>query len=246
MMAQLNQILAVEGGVKSRVAKEITRIHHNVQKDALLNGITRDYSPKDDDGDRLPSEHTKVQVNANTALEEFLSSLTDLFDVTATKDWANTYARADVVVDGHTLVSDAPATYLLFLEKQLNDVHTFVSKLPTLDPSETWTYDPNAGAYRTEASETTRTKKVPRNHVKAEATDRHPAQVEMFFEDTIVGYWKTVKFSGAFPAQSVRDILDRVVKLQDAVKRARQEANTTAVEQKHVAMDMFEYILGGH
>ena len=49
--------------------------------------------------------------------------------------------------------------------------------------------------------QTLRTKKVPRNHVKAEATEKHPAQVEVYYEDVAVGYWTTVKFSGALPAQ---------------------------------------------
>lgn len=241
-MAQLNQILAVEGGVKSRVSKEITKVHRDVQKDALLSGITREYRPKDEEGDRLPSERTKVQLNARDAISQFTGALSDLFDVTATKDWANTEAKADVVVDGQVLVSQVPATYLLFLEKQLNDVHTFVSKLPTLDPAETWTFDANAGSFRTEAAETTRTKKVLKNHVRAEATDRHPAQVDVFYEDVIVGYWKTVKFSGALPAERVRELVERVEKLQDAVKQARQEANTLPVTQQQVAIDVFGYL----
>jgi len=38
-------------------------------------------------------------------------------------------------------VGHVPATYLLFLEKQLTDLHTLVSKLPVLDASETWVFD---------------------------------------------------------------------------------------------------------
>ncbi|MEV0352079.1 hypothetical protein AB0H88_40475 [Nonomuraea sp. NPDC050680] len=110
-------------------------------------------------------------------IADVAKALTRLFDVTATKDWTNATAKADVVVDGETLISGAPVTYLLFLEKQLVDLHTFVSKLPTLDPAETWSFDDNAETWRTEPVKTTRTKKVPRNHVLAEATDKHPAQV---------------------------------------------------------------------
>lgn len=47
---------------------------------------------------------------------------------------------------------------------------------------------------------------VPRNHVKAEATDKHPAQVEVYHEDVPVGYWTTVKFSGALPARRVNEL----------------------------------------
>ena len=72
------------------------------------------------------------------------------------------------------LLSDVPVTYLLFLEKQLVDLHTFVRKLPVLDASETWAFDASADCWATEAIQTVRTKKIPRNHVKAEATEHHP------------------------------------------------------------------------
>lgn len=241
-MAQLNQILAVEGGVKSRTTKEFTKAHRDVQTVALLNGLTRDYRPKDREGDQLPSEYTQVQVSATDVLSQVAETLTRLFDVTATKDEGNTHARADVVVDGQELLTDVPATTLLFLEKQLVDVHTFVSKLPTLDPSEVWEYDQNTAAFRSAGSETTRTKKVPKNHVKAPATDKHPAQVDVFYEDVIVGYWSTVRFSGALPADRVRQLLGRVEALQDAVKKARQEANTVAVEQVKIGERVFGYL----
>ena len=36
-------------------------------------------------------------------------------------------------------------TYLLFLEKQLTDLHTFVKKLPVLDAAESWVQRPVDG-----------------------------------------------------------------------------------------------------
>ncbi|MBA2680632.1 MAG: hypothetical protein H0U76_19830 [Ktedonobacteraceae bacterium] len=47
------------------------------------------------------------------------------------------------------------------LEKQLVDLHTFVRKLPVLDPSETWTLDSSADCWATEPVQTLKTKKVP-------------------------------------------------------------------------------------
>jgi hypothetical protein len=170
--------------------------------------------------------------------------LTQLFDVTATKDWANTRARADVVVDGQTLLTQVPATYLLFLEKQLVDLHTFVKKLPVLDAAESWTFDPSADAWATEPVQTAKTKKIPRNHVKAEPTDKHPAQVEVYYEDVVVGYWRTVKFSGALPAQRVNELLARVERLQETVKFAREEANNLEVEDGKVGERIFHYVFG--
>jgi hypothetical protein len=243
-MPKLNQIIAVEKSLKAKAHGELTEAHHNLQKPALLSGISRGYRPKDDDGERLPPESTRVQLRAQDVLRRTAEVLTGLFDVVATKDWGNCEARAEVVVDGEVLLTRAPVTYLLFLEKQLVDLHTFVKKLPVLDPAETWLEDSAQNCYATEAVETVRTKKLPRNHVKAEATEKHPAQVEVYHEDVPVGYWRTVKFSGALPARRVAELLDRVEKLQRAVKFAREEANAVEVKNQKVGDAVFGYLFG--
>lgn len=242
-MTKLNQIIAVEKGVKSKSLQDITAAHHKVQK-PLLAGISRTYQPKDEEGEQLPPESARVQIKAEEALREMSASLTRLFDVTATKDWANCSARADVVVDGRTIVTEVPVSYLLFLEKQLTDLHTFVKKLPVLDASESWSLDPSTDLWKTDPVRTIRTKKVPRNHVKAEATDKHPAQVDVYYEDVPIGYWTTVKFSGALPARRVNELLERVEKLQHAVKFAREEANGAEVTDRRVGDAVFGYLFG--
>lgn len=243
-MTKLNQIIAVEKGIKAATHGSFTEAHRQLQKTALLGGISRTYQPVDDEGEQLPPESTKVQVDAESVLAEVATALTKLFDVTATKDWANTDAKADIVVDGATLVSGAPVPYLLFLEKQLTDLHTFVTKLPVLDGAEHWERDHATDSWRTQAVETTRTRKIPRNHVKAEATPQHPAQVEVYFEDKIVGRWSTVKYSGALPQGRVNQILGRLEKLRHAVMFAREQANNTDVSQQHVGEAVFGYLFG--
>ena len=243
-MPKLNQIIAVEKGVKSAVTRDVTDSYHQLQKAALLTGISRTYTPRDDEGDKLPAEYTKVQLDAMDVVRESAARMTELFDVTATKDATNQVAVADVVVDGKTLLSKVPVTYLLFIEKQLTDFHTLIKKLPILDGSEDWHRDEAQGCYATEPVQTTRTKKIPRNHVKAEATDKHPAQVEVYHEDVIVGTWRTVKLSGAVPASTVAALLSRIDKLQAAVKFAREEANETTAVEKKVGEAIFQYLLG--
>lgn len=230
MAKKLNQIIAVEKNIKSRALQDLTEAHHSLQKTALLAGISRTYRPKDEEGEQLPPESTKVQLKSEEIIRKTSETLSKLFDVVATKDWANCQAKANVVVDGQTILSNVPATYLLFLEKQLVDLHTFIKKLPVLDAAETWAFDQSADCWATEPVLTTRTKKVPRNHVKAEATEHHPAQVEVYYEDVTVGNWRTIKFSGSLPARRVNELLARVEKLQEAVKFAREEANNLEVE----------------
>ncbi len=242
MASKLNQIIAIEKGVKTSSFQEITEAHQLLQKATALTGIARTYQPKDEEGEQFPPEHTRVQVTADAVIKSTTKSLVKLFDVTATKDWANCDAKADVIVDGKALVTGVPATYLLFLEKQLVDLHTFVKKLPVLDASETWTFDPASDGYVTEPVQTVKTKKVPRNHVKAEATEKHPAQVEVYYEDIVVGHWKTLKFSGALPASRVKELLDRVEKLQEAVKYAREEANQFEAPDKKLGDAVLGYL----
>jgi hypothetical protein len=239
---KLNQVIAIEKGTKGRALQEITEAHHSLQKPAILSGIARTYRPKDEEGEQLPPESTRVQVRSEEIIQKTSEVLTKLFDVVATKDWANCEAKADVVVDGNVLLSQVPATYLLFLEKQLVDIYTFVKKLPVLDASETWSFDASADCWATEPVQTTKTKKIPRNHVKAEATEKHPAQVEVYYEDVIVGNWRTVKFSGALPAKRVNELLARVERLQESVKFAREEANDQEVKEQKLGEKVFQYL----
>ena len=243
-MPKLNQIIAIAAGKKSQAQKAITEAHHALQKSAQLEGISRTYKPKDDEGEQLPPEKKLVQHRAEDAIAGVSAALVELFDIVATQDQANCQAKANVVVDGTALLKDVPVTTLLFLEKQLVDLHTFVEKLPTLDPGEAWHYSPDVDYHTSEPSQTTKTRKVLKNHVKAEATKEHPAQVETYTEDVIVGYWTTIKFSGAVPARERNEMLERVRKLQEAVKSAREEANGLEVTPKKIGAPVLKYIFG--
>lgn len=228
---QIHQLIAIEKGLKSAAHTAETEQYHLLQKDVLLAGIEKHYRPKDEEnGDRLPSESQSVQVKVEDSLVEVQRRLAALFDVTLARENANCDAAADVVVNGVVLLKDAPVTYLLFLEKQLVNIKTFVAKLPTLPTADRWEFDDNAGLYATPPAETVRTKKVPRLLVKAEATDKHAAQVDVYHEDIVVGYWTTRKFSGALPPSVVRAMAGRVDALVQAVKIARESANAMTAE----------------
>jgi hypothetical protein len=241
-MGKLNQIIAVANGKKSQCQKAITEVYHKLQKDALLKGIARTYRPKDEDGDKLPSESKHVQYRVVHALVDASEALTELFDVLATQEYANCKAASDVVVDGTVLLANVPVTYLLFLEKQLVDIHTLVEKLPTLDPGEEWTFSDAQNCWATKPAETVRTKKVPKNHVLAEATDKHPAQVQVYHEDVVAGYWTTINYSGAIPERRKAELLSRVRKMQEAVKFAREQANGIEIQNEKVGGAVFSYL----
>lgn len=240
---KLNQVLAIEKGVKSRTLAAVTRLYHDVQKPARLTGLNRTYEPLTEDGVRHPPERAKVAVRAEDVLKTARKSLAELFNVTAQKDWANCEARADVVIDGNAILENAPVTYLLFLEKQLNDIKNLVGKIPTLDDGEDWLYDEALGVYKTEPVQNTRTQKVQKPIVLYDATEEHPAQTQMITVDEVVGNWTTIKQSGALPRNRKDELAERIERLTEAVKFARENANETVAPKQSVGQPILDYLL---
>lgn len=243
-MGKLCQVIAVVASKKAAAQSAITQSYHQIQKGPLFDGIARTYSPKNEDGDKLPPESKSIQVKVSDLIATVRAALTEVFDVVATQDAANTEARANIDVNGKTVLRAVPVTHMLFLEKQLKDVETFIGKLPTLDPAEQWSYNEAADHWATPPSETTRTKKIPKAFIKAQATKEHPAQVETFHEDVVDGYWKTIKFSGAVPAKEKNAMLERVRKLHEAVVKAREEANGIEAPNVSVGKEVFDFVFG--
>lgn len=241
-MPKLNQIIAIANGKKSQSEAALTQVYHKLQKDGLITGLSRTYQAKDEDGDRFPAESKILQFRVSDALVEAKKTLTELFDVIAAQEYGNCHARANIVVDDKVILEDVPVTYLLFLEKQLLNVQALITKLPVLDPSQKWSYSEAQKCWAAEPVETVKTKKVPKAFVKYEATKEHPAQVEIFHEDVVTGYWTAINYSGATTQQSKTDMLERVCKLQEAVKKAREEANSASIDVPSIGKEIFEYL----
>lgn len=244
-MGKLNQLLAVVAGKKKRALEVMTQAYHAAQKPELFGGLTRKYTPVDEEGERFPSESKRVQQTVAGLLEVVEPALVDMWDTVASVDQTNRTAVGDVAVEGHVLLNGAPVTTLLFLEKALVDLATFIGKLPVLDPTESWEADTNSNLYVTSPTETVKTKKVPRAFVKAEATKEHPAQVDVFTEDIVVGYWQATKFCGGITAKCRDDMLGRVRRLQEAVAKAREQANNTDVQACKIGNPILRYVFDG-
>lgn len=243
-MAKLNQIIAIEKGIKSSAYGALTELNKAAQKPDLFNGFSKNYRKKDEDGEELPPEGKRVQYTSGEVLRSAERALTDLVDVTARKDWTNCVAKADVVVDGKTLIASAPVSFLLFMEKQLTDLRTLVGNLPVLDVAEDWKSDPNSGLYRTEPTETHRTKKMQKPIVLYAATPEHPAQTQLITEDVIAGWWVLTRQSGAMPKPEKQKLQDRIDKLMQAIKQARETANMfDETDAPAIGASVFGYLL---
>lgn len=241
---KLHEILAIEKGLKQRTYSKIDEMQKVLPKVDFFNGHYRKWIPLTDDSEMFPPETKKVQFYAKEMLNEYVGLRKEVFDLEMTKDMTNATARADIIVDGMPLAEQVPATTLLFLEKELTDLRTFIQTIPILDAAEEWTPDKmNAFLYRTEPERTHRTKKVEKPLVLYEATKEHPAQTKTVTEDIIIGHWETTKVTGAVPVAEKLEYWKRVNKLLDAVKEARERANGAIAVEAKLGEQIFKYVM---
>jgi hypothetical protein len=229
-VTKLHQILAVAQGTKQRAQTALTKFYHQVQKPEPFSGLVKQYTPKDDEGEQLPSEGVRVQLNAHALLQDLKEQLRPMYKVVGDIDRTNSMAAADIIIAGKVILANVPVATLLWMEKQLADMRTVFASVPQLNPEYVWTLDDATGNWTTAEQHTSRSKKIPRNHVKAKATDKHPEQVEVYFEDVIVGTWTKRGLSGAMRAADIRAYSERLETLRDAVKDARERANSVDVQ----------------
>lgn len=226
---KLNQVIALVAGKKARASKTITDVHHG-WKESELTGISRVYSPINEDGERFPNESKEVQLKVKKVIPKLTDVLKDFYDLVRTQEEANCLAKANIEINGTTILYNVPVTVILFLEKQITDLLTFAKNMPVLSKDKRWNYDANSDTYVSEYEETTKTKKIVKPIIKYEATKEHPAQTEMITVDETVGRWKTTHFSGAVTEDYKEKTIKRLETLQDALKTAREEANSQIVE----------------
>jgi hypothetical protein len=87
--------------------------------------------------------------------------------------------------------------HLLFLEKQLTDLHSFVSKLPTLDPTAEWVLNEDTGLRETPRVQTHRTQKV----TSSRSSSRPPTSTQPKWPKTRETKWSATGARCVCPAR---------------------------------------------
>ena len=80
--------------------------------------------------------------------------------------------------------------------------------------------------------------------IMAQATDKHPAQIQAVIDDVRIGTYTTMNFSGEVHPGEKAEWLGRIDKLIAATKKARMKANETEVELVDVGKSLFNFIHG--
>ena len=245
-MTKLHEILAVVDSKAKRANEALTNEYQNFERTHLFEGIERKYRQIREDVPAKPDESKRVIRTVNDAIESIVGAVSSHWNVVCTQENANQQATAAVEIDGEPITPDLPVGFLLFLEKQLQDVATFVKKMPTLDPAKEWHDDEASGLMASKSWQSQRTQKEMVRILKWEPPSpeyTQEAQVDLVPQDIVVGEWTNRDFSGAIGRKTKSELLARVVKLRDAVKQARQRANSLEIENKKVADKIFEFIL---
>lgn len=244
-MGKLHELLAVEPDLKAeaqRLANKIKALFTDGK--GRLVGQIRTYHPLQEGGEEFADEITELATSVNSELADWQRAFSNWLNAAMQKEITNQNTGADVIIDGMTLFENMPATALLNLEAKLVEVRQVFNQIPTNDPTENWMWDADLGLFVSKPRTTYKTKKIMRNHVRAEATKEHPAQVEVYTEDVRVGTWTTIIHSGMLTPSEKQLRLQRIDALIRAVKQARHRANDTDVIDTHLAKKLFAYIYG--
>lgn len=245
MATKLEALLGVLKTVKQNTNRTIDQYHKNIQKRPLFDGLNRTYQPTNEEGEELEPETQIVQLDTEAMFKELFAGWTRMLDLSATVDVTNTHASAPIMVGDVQISEPLPGIHLVHLEKELTDLYTHIKNAPVQDPSKHWTWDAEREMFVADAVKTLKSKKVPRNHIRFEGSDKHAPQIDVYNEDVTVGTWTKVDVTTALTPRRKRELLDRVQELITSVRVARSAANDTEATDVRYAERLFEYVLNG-
>jgi hypothetical protein len=252
-MAQLHALLAVEDKLKTTAKNLIAEAIRTLGKEQLFRGHTktlRMFAEGDDNRalERDGSEQVELTTTVGDTIDYIVGPVADYWDAVYQKDATNCVAKADIIIDGVTLVKDVPATFLLGLEAKLRDFRNVMNAIHTLPPGIRWekAEDIKEGVWRSSRDVTTmKTAKEATFNVVVEATEHHPAQYERIDRMLNVGEYTTSTTSGLLTPADKADVLRRLDKLIEAVVVARSTANSTQTVNGKLARGLLDYVMTG-
>ena len=244
-MGKIHEHIACMADVKQRADAVKTELYHAAKKTDLYSGIKREYHRDNDDGENMPAESSMPRRQLDNDILDVAKACINRIDVEATLSASNQKAFGTITLaDGTVLASDVPVTALLTLEKELHDVRTFYSSLPTLRTDIEWKYNESTGQYWSPGVRTIKTKKTQMALTLVAPTPEHPGQAQLISEDVKVGEWETNLVATAISLAEKKAYLERINAVLDAVKRAREQANSQELTVLKVGADIFNYING--
>lgn len=247
MKLKLHALLAVAGSLGTQAAKVLNDLGKtfNDKRHLFESKIVQFNSTVEGTPSAVESQ-SDIQSTVQKELDWIAGHVAKSLDANLRIADANTKAKADVILEGGTvLAADVPATALMELEKSVAQLHILVSAIPTLDPAKGFTFDEAAGTYRARPVTKNRTKKEKIVLVKYEATKEHPAQTELIDKDVPVGTISEQEWSGLITPTRKAELIDNVENVSRAIRQARSRANEQEVDTtKRIGAALLASIFG--
>lgn len=255
---KLHEILAVEGDHEGRSKAAISEsIATFKNKERLFQAKTRTLTMfQKNETNRVELEAIEAKEKTETPLAATVPEnlnylgviLAEYYDVVFQKEATNQQAKADVIINGETLLTDVPVTFLLSMESRLKEVRNVIVEIPTLEPTIAWVPDTThakAHVYKAPVTHDTKTLKETKHNIVVAPTDKHPAQVVAYDAVSNIGQYTDAQWSGKITSATKATLLQNIDSLIQAVKKARQRANaTTLVPSNDVGNKLMKFLLG--
>lgn len=246
--AQLHQLLAVvDSDLRGSSEAILTESRKVFGKESNFSGATRRLEMFDVDLEHENvSESNEVVTTVPDRLQYTLKATGRYWDGLLQKEATNQLATANVIVGDETIIENAPAQWLLRMEKELKAVRGLAVTIPTHDANVAWV-DSTKGKHilqTAEPSVTFKTEKVQTFVEASPATKEHPAQVAQVNKNINVGKWTKTLFSGAISSAEKASLIGRLDQLVVAFKKARARANQQEIQKITAAKQLQAFILG--
>lgn len=247
-MSKLHELLSVEGdleGIFKKILKETKDTFS--KRTGHFFGYNKRLEMFDENAPEAPEENQELTTTVSDKLNYTMEHVNRYFDALVQKEATNQGAVANLVVDGTTIATGLPATFLLGMESRLKMIREVFSTIPTLPPGKKWEKDESRGNnvfIQSVPDEKFKTAKTFKHKTLYEATEHHPAQIERWEETENVGKYITTTWSGMMTTAEKSAMIGRLDKLIRATKKARQKANCAEVQKITVAKEISNYILG--
>ncbi len=224
---KLHELIAVASNVQGQSKKLVSDLKDTFHKKPhLFRTAITTYNPKAEGEEQKTEVHSAIQTSIAKELKWIGDKLSSTIDVGHQIDMGNTMAKAHVVLpDGKVLLENIPATSLLQLEKRLLEMQDFTMSIPTLDAAKGFAFDQQTNAYKAREVKKNKTQKTDIPITLYQATEHHPAQVQLLSRDVVTGELIEQEWSSLITTSEKTSILDKIEVLLRAVKSARARAN---------------------
>ncbi len=249
-MSLLHQVLAVEKDLENQKKKIITETTKVLGEHYLFHGSIKTLHMFDSERSREESGQasiTQITTDVMDKLTYTVPFLSNHLNCLFQKESTNAIAKANVIVDGTTLLEDVPSLMLLALEREFISYRNLFSTMPTQQAGIKWIQDESLPGKIFKTADPVKTQKIENDidyRVVVKATEQHPAQVKEVQIRTQVGEYTEIKYSGCITSAKKARIMAKLESFIQAVKIARAKANSTELaEVKTDTKAIFKWLL---